>query len=260
MKVFGLIISFLFFSMTGFSQENNIQGMTEPVSDMPETGIMDDSHYLNGMVPVGKIDRDLPQKQDSLHLPMLDNYGRVYSHYSWLYPYMGSWGLWNVHEGLNVQLGVSAFTSFGKNSFSGWGQNLSAVYAKPINDRMSLAVGGFMNNYSTGMGTFRNAGITAVLNYRLNEHWEAFVYGQKSFMDNSSTMFSHYDPYGYGMFGYGMMYNPMYDMGVFGDRIGAGVTWKPTQSTSVQVQFEVRSDPRSSFHNRVQEKWTVPEN
>lgn len=215
----------------------------------------DDDRYLNGMIPVGKIDRDLPQHRDTLHLPPLDNYGRVYSHYSWLYPCMGSWGMWNVHDGLNVQLGVEAFTSFGKGGFSGWGQNLSAVYAKPLNDRWSIAVGGFMNNYSTGIGTFRNAGLTAVLNYRFNDHWEAFVYGQKSFVDNQSTMFSPYGPYGYGMFGYG----PMYDMGMFGDRIGAGVTWKPTDNTSVQVQFEVNSNPRNSFHNRVQEKWEMPQ-
>lgn len=241
-----------------FAQEHNQQ-----ISSSVEN-IDDDSQYLNGMVPVASFPspKEETTQTDSLHLPPIDNYGRVYDSYSWRYPYIGSFGLWDIHEGLNVQMGLSAFTSFGKGGFSGWGQNISAIYAEPINDRLSLAVGGYLNNYSTGRGSFRSAGITAVLNYRFNEHWEAYVYGQKSFVDNSSTMFSHYGPgcYGYGPFGYGygMGYGPMYDMGMYGDRIGAGVTWKPNQSTSVQVQFEVSSDPRSSFHNNVKDHWEMP--
>lgn len=260
MRLIYTIILSAFISLSAFSQENkNLKSTVEPLADAPVVVAEDDDHYLNGMVPMGKIDRDVPQQKDSLHLPQLDNHGRVYDHRSWYYPTFGSWGMWDVHEGLNVQLGLQAFTSFGKGGFSGWGQNISAVYAKTIDDHWSIAVGGYLDNYSTSIGPFRNAGITGVLNYRFNDHWEAYVFGQKSFIDNRNTMFGGYGPYGYGMFGYGMGYGPMYDMGMFGDRIGAGVTWKPTQNTAVQLQVEVQSNPRNNFHNRVQEKWEMPE-
>ncbi len=260
MRLLTIIIMSLGLSLTAFAQENKtLKSTVEPLSTAPEEAYLeeeDDSKYLNGMVPVGSFDRDLPQ-QDSLHLPALDSMGRVYSYNSWRYPYLGSFGMWDIHEGLNVQLGLSAFTSFSKDGMNGWGQNISAVYAKPINDRLSIAVGGYLNNYSTNYGPVRSAGISAVLNYRFSEHWEAYAFVQKGFYDNRNDFYMRYGAYGYGPFGYGFM--PMYDMGMFGDRIGAGVTWHPTQSTSVQVQFEVSSDPRHSFHNRVQERWQMPE-
>lgn len=261
MRLFCIIILSLTLSLAASAQENKVLRSTvEPISTAQHETCDDDTNddrFLNGMVPVGTIDYGLAP-QDSLHLPALDNMGRVYGAQSWRYPWIGSFGLWDIHEGLNVQLGLSAFTSFRNDGFNGWGQNISAVYAKPLNDHLSIAVGGYFNNLSTGMGPFRSAGLTAVLNYRFNDHWDAFIYAQKGFYDNHNAMFSRYGQYGFGPYGYG--YGPLYDMGMFGDRIGAGVTWHPNQSTSVQVQFEVQSDPRPSFHNRVQDRWEMPDN
>ena len=259
MRFFATIALSLVVSLTAFSQENRqLRSTIEPLSVEQDEVRADDEHeYLNGMIPVSNYGKDLPEA-DSLHHPPLDGYGRVRSFNSWRYPYMGCgfWG-WDVHQGLNVTLGVSAFTSLGKNGFSGWGQELAAVYAMPLSDKLSVAVGGYLNNYSTGRGAFRSAGITAVLNYRFNEHWEAFIYGQKAFWDNSSSLFTPYGPQGiYGPYGYG--YSPLYDMGVMGDRIGAGVRWSPTKSTSIQLQVEVQSYP-NQFHNSVQEHWAMPD-
>lgn len=257
-----IIIIATMFSLAVFAQEDNKQiVVTSSVEDIDDEYVDDNREYLNGMVPVASFD-DKSVKTDTLHLPTLDYMGRVPGHrYMW-YPMMGGFGGWNVHEGLNVNVGLSAFTSFGKNSFNGWGQNLSAVYAKPLNDKWSIAVGAYLNNYSTNYGSFRCAGITGVVSYRFNEHWEAYVYGQKAFMDNRSSLFGHYGPYGYGPYGfgpYGFGYpmHPLYDMGMMGDRIGAGVTWMPNDKFSFSVQFEYDSYP-NSFHDRVQEKWSHP--
>ena len=65
---------------------------------------------------------------DSLHLPVLDSFGRTYIN---MYPY--SWyGLydWKLHKGLNFNLGASVFASFGDWAFSGVGftQSMAAMY------------------------------------------------------------------------------------------------------------------------------------
>lgn len=247
-----IILSLGVFIATSAQDNKTLRSSVEPIP-AEQQSVDDDSQYLNGMIPVGSFKKELPEA-DSLHLPPLDSDGRVMSYNSWRYPYMGGFWGWDIHEGLNVNLGVSAFTSFGKNSFSGWGQNIATVYAKPINDKLSVAIGGYLNNYSTGRGAFRSAGITGVLNYRFNEHWEAFVYGQKAFYDNSMQLFDMYSPYS----PYGWGCSSLYNMGLLGDRIGAGVRWIPNESTSISVQFEVSSTP-DRFHDRVLNRWQMPE-
>lgn len=253
-----IIIIAALFSMTVFAQEDNSKHIvaTSSVEDIDDEYVDDGREYLNGMVPVASFDNKTTTA-DTLHLPTLDYMGRVPGRrYMW-YPMMGAFGGWDVHEGLNVNVGLSAFTSFGKHSFNGWGQNLSAIYAKPLNDKWSIAVGAYLNNLSTNYGALRSAGITGVVSYRFNEHWEAYIYGQKAFMDNSSPLLRRYGPYMYGPYGYGYPMFPFYDMGMMGDRIGAGVTWMPNDKFSFSVQFEYDSYP-NSFHDRVQEHWEMP--
>ena len=83
---------------------------------------------------------------DSLHLPVLDGFGRTYIN---MYPY--SWyGMlnWQLHKGLNLNLGASVFASFGDSYWKGVGftQSMAAMYAVPLTDKLSLAVGGYINN------------------------------------------------------------------------------------------------------------------
>ena len=166
------------------------------------------------------------QYADSLHLPAMDSYGHV----GWggMYPfYLNGLGQWDLHSGLNVSLSASVFTSFGKSRYggSGFSQNISAMYAVPVTDRLSLAVGGYFTNTIFGHNSFRDAGLSAVLGYRFNDHWEAFVYGQKSLIDKKMPL-----PF-------------YYYMNNVGDRIGAAVRYSPNHSFSVTVSFEGRSDP-----------------
>mgnify|MGYP002621604744 FL=1 len=163
---------------------------------------------------------------DSLHLPLLNQYGQM--PYINSYPlYWGGYYNWLLHEGLNVNIGASVFAGFGKHAPHGAGfqQNISAMYAMPLTDKLSFAVGGYFNNVWWQRNSYRDAGINGVLAYRFNDHWEAYLYGQKSLTDKK------YIPY------------PLYDMSELGDRIGAAVRYNVNPSFSIQVSVEQRDMP-----------------
>lgn len=140
-------------------------------------------------------------------------------------PWSGA-GVWNLHSGLNVSLGASVFSPIGKKSHGGAGfaQNITAVYVVPLTNKLSLAVGGYFDNVNWGHRSYRDAGLNAVLGYRFNEHWEAYVYGQKSFLKKEMPL-------------------PLYYMTNVGDRIGAAVRYSPNHTFSVTVSVEGRSEP-----------------
>ena len=166
-------------------------------------------------------------RADSLHLPLLNHYGQMPS--LGMYPILwGGLSNWQLHEGLNVNLGASVFTSFGRHSYSGAGfqQDIALMYATPLSSKASLAVGGYMNNMTWRHNSWRDAGLTAVLGYRFDEHWEGYLYGQKSLLTNRRFM-----PY------------PLYDMSNLGDRIGAAVRYNFSPSFSIQVNVESREYP-----------------
>ena len=168
---------------------------------------------------------------DSLHLPTLNDRGQVWAG---RFPFYNlGWNTWDLHKGLNVSIGASVFAQFGKhaNHGAGFGQSISAMYAMPITSKLSLAVGGYFNNLYWNHDAYRSAGVSAVLGYQFNEHWEAYLYGQKSLVSDNFV------PY------------PLFDMGNFSDRIGASVRYNVTPSFSFEVSFEHGHLPhRDSFH------------
>ena len=165
---------------------------------------------------------------DSLHLPELDNRGRVMNYNYYPYYFGGAWSNWRLHEGLNLSLGASIFSQFGKHAYGGVGfsQNLSVQYATALTSRLSIAVGGYLDNMYWANTTFRDAGITAVLGYKFNEQWEGYVYGQKSIVTNAPI------PY------------YLQDLNEMGDRIGAALRYNITPNISVQMSVESRRAAR----------------
>lgn len=161
--------------------------------------------------------KDDVEQADSLHLPLLNAIGNE--------PLISclndSWwgvGTWRLHKGLNVNLGASVFASFGKGApkGAGFGQDLSLMYALPITSRLSLAVGGWVSNAYWAHDRFTDAGVSAVLGYKFDDHWEAYVYGRKSVLNKPV-------PYRFAT------------MGELGDRIGAAVKYNFSPSFSLQV-------------------------
>lgn len=161
------------------------------------------------------------QHRDSLHLPLLSPRGHVMP--IGMYPLsLGGWYWWDLHKGLNVNIGASVFAQFGKHARHGAGfsQSFSAMYAMPLTEKLSLAVGGYLNNVYWAHDSYRDAGVSAVLGYQFDEHWEAYLYAQKSLVDNK------------------FMPRPLYDLGELRDRIGATVKYNFTPNFSVQISVE----------------------
>ncbi len=166
----------------------------------------------------------LTAEDDSLHLPLLNQYGQVRP--IGMYPYLWSgFDSWDLHRGLNVSMGASVFSSFGKHARGGTGfaQNVALMYAMPLTDKLSLSVGGYYSHFNYGRQSFHDAGLNAVLGYQFNEHWEAYLYAQKSLTDRKRFM-----PL------------PLWELTNQGDRIGAAVKYNFSPSFSIQVSMEHR--------------------
>ena len=162
---------------------------------------------------------------------------------------------YGLHKGLNLSLGASAFATFGKNlpHKGGFSQNINATYLAPLSKdgKLWIAGGGYFNNTFWGSDSYRDVGIYAIMGYKFNEHWEAYVYGQLSISNNYDNLYSRYagyGPYGYGRYGLG--YGPGmwgmggtmpfgYGMGVPGANVlGAGVKYNVNKSFSIGFNIE----------------------
>lgn len=160
----------------------------------------------------------------TLHLPSLNNLGQMHYINRWPMSYsLAGYQNWDLHQGLNMSLGASVFSGFGKYAPSGAGfaQNVSGMYALPFNDKLSLAFGGYFLNADWGGRNLRDAGLNAVLGYKFNDHWEAYLYGQKSLM-RPKVPWLYFDPM------------------EFGDRLGAALKYNFNPSFSIQLSVEGR--------------------
>lgn len=202
-----------------------------------------------------QIIRGEQQHEDSLNLPRMNQYGQPETIGYYPLAFAG-WDNWGLHRGLNVQIGASVFAQFGKGAHSGAGfqQNIAMMYAMPVTDKLSVAVGGYLNNINYVGDNWRDAGLSAVIGYRFNEHWEAYVYGQKSISNNMANRlrYSMYDGY-CGSFGgfshnfFGMPSYSVYDLANMGDRIGATVRYNFNNNMSIQVSVENRWLPTRGY-------------
>ena len=165
----------------------------------------------------------LPKKKtlDSLYLPTLNHYGQMIP-LSFRSMYWPGWKHWNLHKGLNLNFGASVFAQFGKHAHHGAGfaQSLSTMYAVPLTHKLTLAVGGYFSNIYWTHNNYRDAGLNAVLGYQLKEHWETYIYAQKSLVKNRFIPYS------------------IYDMNALGDRIGAAVKYNFNPYISLQISVE----------------------
>ncbi|SES95106.1 hypothetical protein [Prevotella sp. kh1p2] len=158
-------------------------------------------------------------------------------------PYGYAWGL---HSGLNVEVGLSAFATFGKHvpHRGGFSQNINAAYVAPLtrNGKLWLAAGGYLNNTNWGGDSYRDAGLYALLGYRIDQHWEAYAYGQLSLASNYDRFYSRYWGYGPAYMGF---CSPMgiggtrYGMGMPGAKVaGGGVTYHFNRNFSLGVSVQ----------------------
>ncbi len=158
-------------------------------------------------------------------------------------------------DGLHVSVGLSAFATFGKNvpHHGGFTQTIDADYLTPLtkDGKLWLKVGGYLNNMNWGGDNYRDLGLYAVIGYKFNEHWEAYVYGQLSVANNYNTLYGRYMGYGYGMYGmrpygmypgawgYGSTLPGGYGMGMPGANVlGAGVQYNVNKNFHIRLNVE----------------------
>ena len=82
--------------------------------------------------------------------------------------------------------------------------------------KLSFALGGYSSYLDYGSRQMKDAGLTAMLNYRFDEHWEASVFVQKSMMQPK-------------------MPPQMWWMNDIGDKIGASVRYNFNPNLSVHL-------------------------
>ena len=215
------------------------------------------------------------QAQIDNNLPLITENGQTVTPGGFYYPGWGyGIGLWRLHEGLNVNLGASAFASFGHGDYHGAGfsQDVSLMYVTNLSKKATLAVGGYVNHLTYRGDNYFVGGVNAVLGYQFNEHWSAYAFVQKAFTsDNFRNIFGYagygspywggYGTWGYSSFGYGLAaygYDPTgwdYGAGIsrYMDRIGGGVTYQwgshNQNSISVNVEFDHVPAQRNGCYN-----------
>lgn len=184
----------------------------------------------------------MPSHCDSLALPRLNMYGQTTIN---AYPlYWAGCTDWSLHKGLNINLGASVFAAFGSHSRykgAGFSQNISMMYAIPVTNKLSIALGGYFTNTSWSHDSYRDAGLNAVLGYKFDEHWEAYLFGQKSLVNKRMPL-------------------SLYDVNGLGDRIGAAVKYNFSPSFSIQVSVSASKYNLPSYNEPDVLPVTVPGN
>lgn len=231
MKLLSVIFTGLFLCTSAYAQHDGMDAQDEA-----------EQEYRNGIIAVSNFAPEIPLA-DSLRLPEVDYSGRVMRYPSWSNPFWGGcWG-WDLHEGLNVSVGASAtVASGGGRTTSGFGQNIAVMYADAVNSRFSYAVGGYLNNYTFGPGAYREGGISAMADYKVNDRLEVYAYAQLhlTHKDNGMPFYGMYGPYGmYGQMGMDMMNS--------GDRIGAGARYQIGKHSWIQLQVEYARVPTNGY-------------
>lgn len=156
---------------------------------------------------------------------------------------------------LHGSVGISVMAGLGKGAPKGAGfaQDINLDYTLPLGSRGWLTVGGYMDHLNwSGMNT-TSAGIYGALGYQIDDHWAAYVYGQKS-LANSGYGFPYYGGYYTGFNGYGYHgYNGYgYPNGYWNaDRLGAALRWTPSKNFMLQISVEKDWMPRQdNFYSR----------
>ncbi|WP_051523581.1 hypothetical protein [Prevotella sp. MA2016] len=150
------------------------------------------------------------------------------------FPYIGSTfaslGNWELHPGLNASFSAAAIFGLGSHASSGFSNSAAVMYAGQLMPKLSFSIGGYSSFLDYGRHQMRDAGLTAMLNYRFDEHWEAGIFAQKSMMHPRMPL------------------QNMWWLGDdFGDKIGATVKYNVNLNFSFQLSVW---NQRNSFDNR----------
>lgn len=150
---------------------------------------------------------------------------------------------------LHGSVDLSVMAGFGKHAPKGAGfaQNIDLNYTVNFGKHGWLTAGGYLSHLNWDGINVTSGGIYGELGYNFDEHWSAYVYGQKSLAN--SGIGSGYGYPGYGFYGYPSYYDfygyPGYNP--WGDKLGAALRWAPNHNFSLEISVEKDWYPHNSF-------------
>lgn len=167
------------------------------------------------------------EKSLDIAMPIMDMHRRQWLFSTWMPTSPFNWGnIWDLHEGLNAQIGAGVMVGFGKyNPFKGTSffTDVSMAYAKQLDSHWSVALGGTLSHFKMWNKNEWAGDLFGIANYKFDEHWSASIYASYNHM-----------PHGIGMYG---LYAP-FDMMYFNQnfaRIGGEVTYHFNNNCSISV-------------------------
>ena len=136
-------------------------------------------------------------------------------------------GAWNLHHGLNAQVGMSLSVGLGQNRLRdvGFGQTAALAYALPLGKRWFGAAGLYAGNMDWGSYHSTDVGIGAMVAYQANE--KLWLYGYATKQLNELALSPHLCP---------LQFVPQ------GDRMGLGMDLKLSEYASIQINVEAASN------------------
>lgn len=148
---------------------------------------------------------------------------------------------------LHGSVDLSVMAGFGKHAPKGAGfaQNFDLNYTMPLGNRGWLTLGGYINHLNWSGINSTNGGFYGELGYNFDDHWSAYIYGQKSVVNSGMNSYGLYGyPWYYGSYDYYGYpgYNP------WGDKIGAALRWTPNPNFSLQISVEKDWMPKTNYY------------
>lgn len=163
------------------------------------------------------------QADSTFSLPPLTSRGTI-AHFPQMYHLYSSFDEWALHPGLNGSLSAAAIFGLGKHSQSGFANSAAFMYADNLAPKLSFAMGGYSSFLDYGSHQMKDAGLTAMLNYQWNPHWDTAFFVQKSLMQPRVSP-------------------EMWWMQDIGDKIGASVRYSPAPGFSLQFSVWNQRQP-----------------
>jgi hypothetical protein len=163
------------------------------------------------------------EPDSTFSLPPLTSRGTI-AHFPYLYHLYSPFGEWALHPGLNGSLSASAIFGLGEHAQSGFANSAAFMYADNLAPKLSFAMGGYSSFLDYGSHQMKDTGLTAMLNYQWNSHWDTAIFLQKSLMQPRVSP-------------------EMWWMQDIGDKIGASVRYTPAPGFSLHLSVWNQRQP-----------------
>lgn len=196
-------ISLLFSPLAAFAQSETNSVTFIGVDKMKAEVLPQESTDSTLLTPDSQLsspDSQLSAFKSSLSTLSLYRWGKpnLFSLWSPSYPFGWGAGMWDLHEGLNGEIGAGVTVGWGKNNpFKGasFFTDVSLMYVKPISDKWTVAIGGTVSRFRFFNENQVMGSVTAMANYQFNEHLSATIFG--AYHDNFSgtNTFNCFSPF-----------------------------------------------------------------